>query len=381
MRLPVRLGKVLPPGKKWPATVAGVRRVFGRVIPRSVSVKSLSDESLVVLWSVRQPGFDANPFITSLADSIGRPAEIRYFSWRRALLERYQLLHLHWPEDLFRAKRHVSRVPKYALFLLLFLRLKVTRTPVIWTVHNNHPHEGVGAVERILLRLCMSLITQRVFMSAAQRDMVDARERDLVIRHGHYKDSYIRAASVHQESAYKTILYFGFVRRYKGVETLIEAFDQVQASRPVRLVIAGRPNPQQYGAELHERYSKIANVNWLLEFQTKESTSELFAAADLVVLPYKKMVNSGALLLGLSMGKRVLAPRNRVTLEIQNEVGESWLHLYDGDLDSDDLARSLLPPTGDIQEQGPNLALRDWDRIGKEYRAAYLDATTPSRGQ
>lgn len=327
---------------------------------------------LRVLWSVREPGFDANPFVTSLAESVSVEFDVKYFSWRRALLSRYSLVHLHWPEDLFRAKSKTLKVPKYFLFLLLVIKLKASRTPVLWTVHNNFPHEGVNVVERLLLKLCISTVSQRVFMSNAQRNMVGKGTLGLVIRHGHYRGSYPKAVPGVVEREPRTILYFGFVRMYKGLERLVESFSSLRVSESrLRLIIAGRPNPQSYGDELHSRFKSVPGIEWLLGFQSQQSTSDLFATADLVVLPYKQMVNSGALLLGLSLGKRVLAPKNDITLEIQEEVGPSWLHLYEGELDEDDLANALIPQATTSRGKLPDLSLRDWKIIGEHYREAY----------
>ena len=166
--------------------------------------------SIRVLWSVRQPGFDANPFVISLAASVESGAQVVYFSWRSALLGSYDLVHLHWPEDLFRAKRKAVRALKYVLFILFVARLKMRRTPVIWTVHNNAPHEGVSGFESILLKVCMSLVTKRVFMTAAQRKMFGDTEQDFVIRHGHYRESYPPANAGRRHEGVGSFLYFGF---------------------------------------------------------------------------------------------------------------------------------------------------------------------------
>lgn len=327
--------------------------------------------SIRVLWSVRQPGFDANPFVTSLAASVESGAKVVYFSWPDALLGKYDLVHLHWPEDLFRARRKTVRALKYVLFILLAARLKMCHTPVIWTVHNNAPHEGVSRFESMLLKVCMSLVTKRVFMTAAQRKMFGDTEQDLVIRHGHYRESY-PSANAERRHGEGSFLYFGFVRRYKGVEKLLESFSSLPTSLgQYQLTIAGRPNPAEYGQELISEYGEISNVQWLLDFQSKERTSELFAEADVVVLPYKKMINSGALLLGLSLGKPVLAPRNTVTEEIQQEVGLQWLHLYEGEVTGTDLLKALRCSHNNSIELKPDLSLREWKLIGAEYLTSY----------
>ena len=325
-----------------------------------------------VLWSVRQPGFDANPFVTSLAASVSPRAQVLYFTWRLALVGRYDLIHLHWPEDLFRAKRSSVKLVKYMLFVCLVARIKLGRKPVLWTVHNNAPHEGLNGVESLLLRICMTMVTQRVFMTASQRKMFGDDDRGTVIRHGHYRDSYPRCNAGAQSRTDKSLLYFGFVRRYKGIEKLVQSFAALpDAQESYRLTIAGRPNPKPYGEELLSAFSEVKNISWLLDFQSEKSSAELFCDADLVVLPYKNMVNSGALLLGLSLGRPVLAPKNDVTQEIQQEVGSQWLHLYEGELTEEDLHRAVACSGDLLDGKEPDLSLRDWGLIGENYTASY----------
>lgn len=329
------------------------------------------DPEITVLWSVRQPGFDANPFITSLASNITPDMKVIFFTWKHALVGNYDLLHIHWPEDLFRARKSSARLIKYVLFLTLVTRLRVRGIPVIWTVHNNAPHEGVSRLERMLLNVCLGRVKQRVFMTVAQRQMLDDQFPGVVIRHGHYKDSYPLLECAGERTPESNFLYFGFVRRYKGLEQLLESFSELESGPGKKLTIAGRPNPADYGDELLSKYGEIPGVEWLLDFQTNESTSRLFAQADLVVLPYKNMVNSGTLLLGLSLGKPVLAPSNAVTREIQDEVGHTWLHLYDGELSAKDLHDAVAQSSNALRKGQPDLSLREWKLIGQAYSDAY----------
>ena len=83
------------------------------------------------------------------------------------------------------------------------------------------------------------------------------------------------------------------------------------------------------------------------------------------------MINSGALLLGLSLGKPVLAPKNSVTEEIQREVGAQWLHLYEGELTGNDLLKAISLSNKNSAEMRPDLSLREWKLIGAEYCASY----------
>jgi hypothetical protein len=59
-----------------------------------------------------------------------------------------------------------------------------------------------------------------------------------------------------------------------------------------------------------------------------------------VVLPYRRILNSGAALFALSRNRPILAPRLGTLPELQDEIGPDWVDLYDGqDVTTESLAR------------------------------------------
>ena len=61
-----------------------------------------------------------------------------------------------------------------------------------------------------------------------------------------------------------------------------------------------------------------------------EDVQAHFAAADLVVLPYRKTLNSAVALLALSFDRPVLVPNAGSMAELQREVGAEWVLIYEG---------------------------------------------------
>ncbi len=106
------------------------------------------------------------------------------------------------------------------------------------------------------------------------------------------------------------LLFFGFVRRYKGLDVLIEALPSVLARRPVTLVVAG---------EFYEPVAPIAqrvaalglseHVRVLNRYVPDEEVGELVAAADVVVLPYRSATQSGVVLVAYAGGCPVISTR------------------------------------------------------------------------
>ena len=87
------------------------------------------------------------------------------------------------------------------------------------------------------------------------------------------------------------------------------------------------------------------------------------------------MHNSGAHILALSLGRPVLAPRNAVTDRIADEVGDGWVHRYEGELHASDIANALA---AGIPAEGPDLSARDWPTAGRMHHEVFTSAVTGS---
>jgi glycosyltransferase involved in cell wall biosynthesis len=105
----------------------------------------------------------------------------------------------------------------------------------------------------------------------------------------------------------KTILFFGNIAPYKGLEYLVEAFiELVKRDRSYLLLIVGNPKgPENYWRQIQEtiRVSGIGDrVIEKIEYVPDETTELYFKAADVLVLPYAHVFQSGVLFLGYSFG-------------------------------------------------------------------------------
>ncbi len=110
----------------------------------------------------------------------------------------------------------------------------------------------------------------------------------------------------------KVLLFFGHITAYKGLEYLISAFQQLVQRDPLyRLVIAGRPNQSEsYWPELEREIHASVDPGRVLlrtEHIPDEETEAYFKAADVMVLPYKHVYQSGVMFLGYSFGLPVVA--------------------------------------------------------------------------
>lgn len=86
----------------------------------------------------------------------------------------------------------------------------------------------------------------------------------------------------------KTILFFGIIRPYKGLETLLRAFKEVSETIPAAtLVVAGKPWSDWAPYEaLIEELGIADRILCFLEYVPEESLPRFFATADVAALPY-----------------------------------------------------------------------------------------------
>jgi len=110
----------------------------------------------------------------------------------------------------------------------------------------------------------------------------------------------------------KTILFFGNIAPYKGLEYLTTAFQRIQAPRDkYRLIIAGWPKYcESYWAAIRAAIDEDVQKGRVLlraHYIPDEETELYFKAADVLVLPYRHIYQSGVLFLGYSFGLPVLA--------------------------------------------------------------------------
>lgn len=137
------------------------------------------------------------------------------------------------------------------------------------------------------------------------------------------------------------VLWQGIILPYKGVDLLLRAWKQVETrSENCRLVIAGTGNPDLLG-ELRQLVNELElkRVELRFRFLSIQELVTLYAAADVVVYPYRAITTSGALATGFAFGKAIVASN----LPVFRELLTNWENaLLVDPQDSGDLATALL---------------------------------------
>jgi beta-1,4-mannosyltransferase len=328
-----------------------------------------------VQQSFPRPRPTTNPYIVMLGNSLQATegVELRYFSWRSALLGRYDVFHVHWPEILVAGRTPARALARQLLTLLLLLKLCAFRTPIVRTLHNLHRPEGISRRENAILALVERQTRLVILLNTSTA--APAGVASEVVLHGHYRDWF--AAHPTFPAQRGRLGYFGLIRRYKGVDRLLRAFATLPGD--YSLVVAGRPSSPELADTLAELAAADPRVELKLAYLTDEELVQVASMAELVVLPYREMHNSGGALTALSLDRPVLVPDNEVNRRLGEEVGPGWVRTYSGELSAEQLAQTLAALQAEPRSERPDLSAREWDAAGAQHLTAYRRAVALAR--
>jgi glycosyltransferase involved in cell wall biosynthesis len=299
---------------------------------------------------------------------------------------RPDIIHVHWTEPYIASGRAISRVKvERTLVELRAARRRGSR--IVWTAHDLFRHDRTpDPGERRFLRGLVDVTSAVIVHCASAVDALDdaldlgpdRRERVHVIPHGHYVGRYpdtiapaeARSRLGMAEGA-RVIAFVGWVRAYKGVLELVEAFGRIE-DPSLRLVVAGRAVDDEYAERVRATAATDDRVRLDLGFVPDEELQVYLRAADVVAAPFLEIFTSGSVLLAMSFGRAVIAPRRGCVVDTLDEAGGL---LYDAG-DPHGLEGALRASlTADVDAMGRHNAASlerfAWPRIAAATRELY----------
>ena len=327
---------------------------------------------IVVQLSLAPPD-GTTKYVDQLVDESSVDVENVFFTWRRALRGHYDVFHVHWPELMIRAPRRPKAFARRRALDVFLLMLRVRRIPLVRTVHNLAPHEeGPRSERRSLARVDRATT---LFITLNETTPLPTDRPAMLIPHGHYRDRF--AGWPLPDAEVGRMLYFGIIRPYKGVVELVDTFRSwPSVAHSLRVVGATAPGMD---AEVGDHAAGDPRISTRFAFVDDAELVAEIGAAQLVVLPYREMHNSGAILVALSLSRPVLVPATAAMRAMQEEVGTAWVMLYEGELDAATLARAA-EWARERRGAVPDLSGRDWARVRALHAAAYRQALSLRRG-
>jgi glycosyltransferase involved in cell wall biosynthesis len=189
--------------------------------------------------------------------------------------------------------------------------------PSCFLCHNALPHES-SRVDRLLLRYAFS--SARVFIAHSRQDYDDLRalRPDAIVhRNPHPTYETFAAEQTLPPAAAKVelgltgkrvLLFFGFVREYKGLDVLLEAMQDLDPADGYHLAIVGEfyEDPEKYRGRL-DRLRARGQLTLIDRYVPNEEVSVYFSASDIVMVPYLSATQSGVIQIAYAFEKPVVA--------------------------------------------------------------------------
>ena len=209
---------------------------------------------------------------------------------------------------------HPYFVPCFCLLAAVVGR----KVPLLFICHNVLPHERFP-MDRLLTKVALDRGDTFIVHSRSDGEELLTIKKEAKYRmnpHPTYSSFKVRNLTQDQareELGRKTdggiLLFFGFVREYKGLKTLLRAMPGIRAcGRDITLVVAG-----SFGGDQEEYMELIRDlhiediVQVVDAYLPDHEVEKYFAACDLVVVPYESATQSGIVQIAFGFEKPVVA--------------------------------------------------------------------------
>jgi glycosyltransferase involved in cell wall biosynthesis len=229
-----------------------------------------------------------------------------------------RLIHLHWVFifTLPGARRFPIMRRLAHIWFLVWLRIcRMLGMRIIWTAHNVLPHGPVftddASARRTLVKASDLVVAHSQSALAELAALGAVARRSVVIQHGPIAPtrSATSLGAPGADGGPRRFLFFGRVQEYKGVDDLLAAFVAMPDDVAAHLMVAGQCDDPRLRSRLYALARGAgARVVLRLERVPEEEITELLTAADVVVLPFRRVTTSGSAMLALSHGRPLIVP-------------------------------------------------------------------------
>ena len=276
------------------------------------------------------------------------------------------------------------------LVLFDFLLTKILGMRVVYTIHDVISFEANNSKDKLttwIYNRVDKIITHNEFSSKILLSYFKHVKSEVdIIPHGNYiqfldieKDQSVSRDILGISGNKKVLLFFGMIKKVKGLDVLLRSLKSVIHSHPdVILVIAGKSWRDDFSL-----YQDIIDKNGLQhhcivhnKFIPNEQVKHYYSAADLVVLPYKKIYQSGVLMMSMSYQKPVLVSDLDPLTDIIKD-SENGFVFKNGDIPSlsiqlNDILSNIKTLSG-IKNNAYNLIKDnyDWESIAIKTKKSY----------
>ena len=280
----------------------------------------------------------------------------------------------------------------YTNILILFnlLLVKLLFGKVVLTVHDVTSFADANEstiISKFIYKLTDIVLTHNAFSKNEIIKVTSILSSNIyIIPHGNYTP-FISIQNDKNNSKQKLnlpndstiLLFFGMIKKVKGLEILLEAFKKVvDTNSDIILLIAGKPWENDFAEyqKIIDRNSLSKNIILHTKFIPHEDVEHYYCASDLVVLPYKKIYQSGVLMMTLSYERPAIVSNLPPFMEVISDNENGFLFETEN---PNDLSNKLIEILADkknlerVRKKGAELinTKYSWDEIGRLTKLAY----------
>jgi glycosyltransferase involved in cell wall biosynthesis len=276
------------------------------------------------------------------------------------------VLHIHWPEQIFWDNPGRTRgLIRAAAVVGTLAFLRIRGMHLVWCVHNLEPHDAKSSLLKawlIYANAIAFLVNGFVTLSPstiaiARKHFVGLKRKPAIfVWQPRFNISYsavLRSAWRKRYNLDEDAIVLGLigtVKGYKGISELITTFACTNGDN-LRLVVAGRTDDIKTRDALHAAAARDSRILLNLRWLTDEEILGTTLATDAIILPFVKTLHSASLIYGLCCGKVVITPSSPFATDIQSRVGQEWVKTY-----RPPLSAEIISATGrQSKDSPPNL--------------------------
>ena len=221
--------------------------------------------------------------------------------------------------------------PQY--FVVCSLLKLLSKSKIAFLCHNVHSHDG-GMIDRLCARIALGPADGfLVHTIENERRLSRLFPTKPTLRAHHPTYGMFRTRNLSRTDARaelgvsgNVMLFFGFVRPYKGLRYLLEAMPLILKEIDATLMVVGEFwNNEDEMRALAESLGIADHVRFDARYVPNEAVEAYFAASDLVVLPYVTATGSGIVQTAYAMGRPVLATRVGGLLDVVDHGRTGYL--------------------------------------------------------
>lgn len=188
------------------------------------------------------------------------------------------------------------------------------RIKIIGLVHNAIPHEKSILNKPLAMRffkkcnafICMSTSVEEDLKRLNLSMPILTLEHPIYDHYGERSDRQIAQKKLGLARNRKTLLFFGLIRAYKGLDLLISAMNKLDSS--YQLIIAGEAYSDfRSYQELIDLSKNKENIKVWNQYISDQEVSLFFSAADVLILPYRSATQSGVVAVAYQLETPIIA--------------------------------------------------------------------------